>query len=239
MAFTVSRDSQKQARPLLERVEMLQERIRRMQATRLETREIPTLSLLSPVLPGGSLRQGGVYAVDGSASLLMALLAGPSKAGAWCAAVGMPDFGVEAAAGFGIALERLVLVPDPGRQWLSVVAALVDVIPVVAVRPAARVAPGEAARLAARLHQHDATLIVEGPWPGSDARIGLRESRWAGLGRGHGHLTARDVVVSGTGHGGFGVHREARLWFPDHEQTMRPAEGVREQMVERGEAVAG
>ena len=73
----------------------------------------------------------------------MALLAGPSASGRWVAVAGMPEFGVEAADRFGIALERLVLVPDPGRQWLTVVAALADVIPVVAVRPVGRVAPAE------------------------------------------------------------------------------------------------
>ena len=38
----------------------------------------------------------------------MALLVGPSQAGSWCAVIGMPEFGVEAAEGMGIDLDRLV-----------------------------------------------------------------------------------------------------------------------------------
>jgi len=40
--------------------------------------------------------------------------------------VGVPEFGVEAASSFGIDLERLVLVPNPGDQWLAVTAAIAD-----------------------------------------------------------------------------------------------------------------
>ena len=160
------------------RVEELQARIRGMQATRLDSKAVPTHPALESVLPGGTLREGTVVQVEGSTTLLMALLAGPSASGRWVAVAGMPEFGVEAAARFGIALERLVLVPDPGRQWLTVVAALADVIPVVAVRPAGRVAPAESSRLQARLRQRGTTLLVAGEWPGSDARLGVEASEW-------------------------------------------------------------
>ncbi len=176
------------------RVEELQARIRGMQATRLDSKAVPTHPALESVLPGGTLREGTVVQVEGSTTLLMALLAGPSASGRWVAVAGMPEFGVEAAARFGIALERLVLVPDPGRQWLTVVAALADVIPVVAVRPAGRVAPAESSRLQARLRQRGATLLVAGEWPGSDARLGVEASEWQGLERGHGRLAEREVV---------------------------------------------
>src|SRR5918993_1039501 len=126
------------------RVEELQARIRGMQASRLESKAVPTHAAFEQVLPGGTLREGTVVTVERSTTLLMALLAGPSASGRWVAVVGLPDFGVEAAARFGIALDRLVLVPDPRRQWLTVVAALADVIPVVAVRPAGPGAPAQA-----------------------------------------------------------------------------------------------
>lgn len=125
----------------VERVEELQARIRGMQATRLDSRAVPTHPALAAVLPGGALREGAVVQVEGSITLLMAALAGPSRSGRWVAVSGIPEFGVEAASRFGIDLERLVLVPDPGRQWLTVAAALADVIPVVAVRPAGRWRP--------------------------------------------------------------------------------------------------
>jgi len=197
----------------LERVEELQARIRGMQATRLDSRAVPTHPALASVLPGGALREGAVVQVEGSITLLMAALAGPSRSGRWVAVSGIPEFGVEAAERFGIELERLVLVPDPGRQWLTVAAALADVIPVVAVRPAGRLAPAEASRFAARLRQRGALLLVDGDWPGSDARLELERSDWTGLERGHGHLAEREVVVrvAGRGEVGRGTRRRLRL----------------------------
>jgi hypothetical protein len=196
------------------RVEELQARIRGMQATRLDSKAVPTHPALGSVLPGGTLREGTVVQVEGSTTLLMALLAGPSASGRWVAVAGLPEFGVEAAARFGIVLERLVLVPDPGRQWLTVVAALADVIPVVAVRPAGRVSPAESSRLQARLRQRGTTLLVAGEWPGSDARLGVEASEWHGLERGHGHLAEREVVVSVAGRGEFVRSARSRMRLP-------------------------
>jgi len=111
-------------------VRELQARIRGMQRTTLDTRALPTHPALGELLPGGALAAGGVYAVDNSTTLALGLLQGPSAAGSWCAIVGVPDLGVEAAAGLGLDLERLVLVPHPGEQWLAVVSALIDVVSV-------------------------------------------------------------------------------------------------------------
>lgn len=198
----------------VERVEELQARIRGMQATRLDSRAVPTHPALASVLPGGALREGAVVQVQGSITLLMAALAGPSRSGRWVAVAGIPEFGVEAASHFGIDLERLVLVPDPGRQWLTVAAALADVIPVVAVRPSGRLAPAEASRFAARLRQRGALLLVDGDWPGSDARLELERSEWSGLEHGHGHLAEREVVVRVTGRGEVGRGSRRRLRLP-------------------------
>ncbi|GAA1843403.1 hypothetical protein [Agromyces salentinus] len=208
--------------PHATRVEELQARIRGMQATRLETKAVPTHPAFADVLPGGTLREGTVVQVEGSMTLLMALLAGPSAGGAWAAVVGMPEFGVEAASRFGIALERLVLVPDPGAQWLAVSAALVDVMPVVAVRPATRVSPAEASRLQARLRQRGTTLLVAGAWPGSDARLGLEASEWHGIDRGHGNLVDREVVVNAAGRGEFARHARSRLRLPGRSLEFAP-----------------
>jgi hypothetical protein len=129
----------------------------------------------------------------------MLLLAGPSAAGAWVGVVGIPEFGVEAAAGLGVALERLVLVPDPGEHWLAVTAQLTEVLPVVLVRPPARGAtPAETARLASRLRQRSSTLLVAGEWPGAEAVLETSGGSWTGIGPGWGYLAGRelDVVVS-------------------------------------------
>ena len=64
-----------------ESITSLQARIRQMQATSLDTRLIPTHPAIASLLPGGGLKEGATYSVDRSATLLMALLAGPSAAG--------------------------------------------------------------------------------------------------------------------------------------------------------------
>jgi len=203
-----------------ETVRELQERIRRMQATKLDTRAIPTHAALSGLLPGGALKQGASYSVEGSLTLLMALLAGPSAAGSWCGVVGVPEFGIEAAASFGIDLERVAFVPHPGEHLLTVAAALADVLSVVVIRPTKRVGDGTAARLAARLRQRGSTLIVLGGWPQSEASLSLSENRWSGVGNGHGYLAARQVTVTAMTRAG---SRRRRLWLPDAEQQFRVA----------------
>lgn len=198
-----------------ELVRELQGRIRGMQAKRLDSRALPTHPALARLLPGGALRAGSAYTVAGSTALLMSLLAAPSAAGAWCGVVGLPDFGVEAAAGFGIELSRLVLIPTPGDKWLTVTAAVADVLAVVAVRPPARVSAGDAARLSARLRQRGTVLIAVGDWPQAEAALGVTDSSWEGVGAGHGYLAGRSLTVTATAHGDSARPRRARLRLPD------------------------
>ncbi|MFC6156837.1 hypothetical protein [Kribbella jiaozuonensis] len=192
-------------------------------------RELPTHPAVSELLAGASLRGGSVYSVRGSAALVMALMAGPSAEGAWCGVVGVPSFGAEAARGLGVDLERLVLVPDPGRDWLSVVAALVDALTVVVVRPPGEVTPGEASRLAARLRTRGAMLIAYGSWPGSEARFEIESNTWTGLGDGEGLITARRATVAVTGRRSAVRSRRQDLWLPGPDGTVRPAEPTQEQ----------
>jgi hypothetical protein len=200
----------------------LRSRIGAMQATKLDSRSLPTHPAIGQLLPGGSLKQGAAYSVDRSMTLLMALLAGPSAAGSWCGVVGVPEFGVEAAARFGIDLERLVLVPQPGDQWLAVTAAVADVMSVVVTRPPRTASDGSVARLAARLRQRGATLLVLGSWPQSEAMLSLSDSEWSGIGNGHGHLEARQVTVTVTSRVG-ARPRSARLWLPDRGGVLHGA----------------
>ena len=177
------------------------------------TRTLESLPGLAGVLP---LRTGGAYATD-SLSLAMALLAGPSAAGEWSAVVGMPDFGLEAAAAYGLDLDRTVVVPRPGEHWLSVTAGLLDVAGVVLVHPYAAVTEHQAERLRARLRQKDAALVCLGAWPRADATLRVTRSTWTGLGQGHGHLVARQVeVVVRAG----ASPRTVSLWLPAPDQRV-------------------
>lgn len=208
----------------------LQARIRGMQRTTLDTRALPTHPALGELLPGGALEAGGTYVVDNSTTLALGLLQGPSAAGAWCAVVGVPDLGVEAALGLGIDLERLVLVPHPGEQWLSVVSALVDVVSVVLVKPPVRdgrvrIGDAAASKLASRLRQREAVLVsladaAAAGWPRSDARLTVSESNWAGIGSGFGHLAARQVTVSSASRSWAGRAKSRRLWLPGPDQRL-------------------
>ena len=201
-------------------VAQLKARIRSMQATKLDSRLLPTHPALAGLLPGGGLQQGAAYSLDRSAMLLMTLLAAPSAAGTWCGVVGVPEFGVEAARHFGVDLDRLVLVPQPGEQWLAVTAAIADVMGVVVTRPPKRATDSSIARLAARLRQRGTTLLVLGPWPQTEAMLSLSRSEWHGIGEGHGHLAAREVTVTVTSRTA-SRPRSARLWLPDAADTVR------------------
>ncbi|WP_223690548.1 hypothetical protein [Leifsonia poae] len=205
-------------------VHELQSRIRQMQATKLESRGLETHPALASLLPGGSLKAGAAYSVRGSTTLVMAMLAGPSGAGAWCGVVGMPDFGAEAAGRFGIDLERLVLVPHPGEHWLTVTAAIVDVLSVVVVVPSTAARDADVARLTARLRQRESTLIVVGDWPQVEATLTVAHSGWDGLGAGVGALSSRRVTVESAARGGSGSPRRAELWLPDLRETFRAAD---------------
>jgi hypothetical protein len=182
------------------------------------------------------LQTGSSYGVD-SASLAMALMAGPSADGAWCGVVGSAEFGLEAAAAAGVDLRRTILVPDPGDAWLEVTAALIDVlgIVVVAAPPVPRRgAPGvsyasegqvsakDVSRISARLRQRGGVLIAYGDWPRCDARLSLRDAEWVGLGRGHGHLQARRVTVEVRR--GTAPARTGQMWLPDRAQAIRRVE---------------
>lgn len=171
-------------------------RIERRTRIGSDARALPAPAGLAERLPGGGILTGAAYALDGSMPLLTALLAEPSRIGVWCAVVGMPEFGVEHAAASGVDLERLVLVPHPGDRWLGVVAALVDAVGVVAVRPGGRAGDARAARLAARLRERQSTLLVEGAWPGVAASLAVTETTWSGLGAGHGFLDRVRMTVA-------------------------------------------
>lgn len=167
------------------------------------------------------LRTGGSYRVDDT-SLVLALLAAPSRTGAWVAVVGVADLGVEAAAEAGLDLDRTIVVPDPGDLWLEAVAALVDVVPAIWLRPTAVVRPATASKLAGRLRRRSATLLVQGEWPGCEARLSLERPEWYGADVGHGRLRSRRVTVVCRRTGA--PDRTASLWLPAEEAPIREAQ---------------
>jgi hypothetical protein len=189
-------------------------------------RSLPVLPALEALLPGAGLRRGTTVAVGsapgvaGATSLALALAAGASQAGSWVAGVGLGSLGLVATAELGVALERLVLVADPGRDregWATVVGALVDGFDVVLVSSLGRLRPPDARRLVARVRERGAVLVaVGGDLPGerSPLRLTVTAARWEGLGEGWGHLEGRRVTVEAGGRGDATRLRRAELWLP-------------------------
>ena len=192
----------------------LRAQVERVQGRRLDAPVLPVLPALAPLLPGGGLRPGSAYSIDSSASLLFALLAAASQTGSWCGVVGVPQLGAEAAERVGVDLSRLVLIPDPGSRWLAVTATIAEVLPVIAVRPGGRASDGDVSRLAARLRDRGAVLLVQGPWAQAEASIGVADPEWTGLGDGHGYLSGRELTVTVTSRR-TPVPRRGRMLLPD------------------------
>ena len=218
-------DTPDAAAEAVDQIQRLRTRMARLQdgTSSLSSMPLETHPALSGLV---QLRAGASYSVD-SATLALALMAGPSRAGGWCAVVGVTDFGAEAAVALGVDLDRTVLVPDPGDQWLEVTAALVDVATLVVVKPAGRVTPTAAEKLAARLRKRGAALVAWGEWPRCEVRLTTRGPAWSGAGAGHGHLRARRLLVEAQR--GTSPPRRGALWFPAEDQSWvqdRPVEQV-------------
>ncbi|ROO89315.1 hypothetical protein EDD29_7004 [Actinocorallia herbida] len=173
---------------------------------------VPVLPPLRAVLP--RLRGGTVVSVGGSAALGTALVAGAARGQEWAAVVGMPEFGVAAAVGMGADPDRLLLVDAPGERWAEVVAALVEGVRLVLVRPPARPAPTLARRLVTLARKNGCALVAAGEWEGAQVRLTVSDTSWQGLGQGHGRLLSRRVRVTAAGRGAAGRGDSAWLLLP-------------------------
>lgn len=181
---------------------------------------LPVVAPLAQVLPAGGLRRGSTVALapgPAATSLLFAALAEASAHGAWAGVVGRPGLGLLAAAEAGVRLDRLALVPDPGRELVAVVTALLDGLDVVAVagHERAGMRAADRQRLAARARQRGAVLLAMGAWPGADLELSCSRPRWQGLvGGGAGRLRARRVQVHVHGRGVAPAGRHTPLLLP-------------------------
>jgi hypothetical protein len=193
-------------------------------------RVLPVLPELSGLLPSRGLRRGSTVAVatgrsapgSGGTSLLLALLSAASRSGSWCAVVGVPALGALAAAESGIALDRLALVPNPGPDWPTVVAALIDGVDVVVAAVPGPVSASIASRLVARTRQRGSVLMPFGHWDGADVTLQVMYGMWEGLGAGHGRLRRREVTITARGRGAAARPREITLWMPGVTTTPPP-----------------
>lgn len=178
-----------------------------------ERQPLPVPAPLREILPEG-LRRGSVTVVSGSTSLLLSLIAESSQAGSWAALVGAPSINLLAAAQAGIDLTRLVLVPGPGMESATTVAALLDGMDIVVVGPEVVMVDSDRRRLAARARERASVILTMRPWQGAGMTLTAERSRWSGLEAGHGRLRSRVLTVTRSGRSGAGVPLRRELWLP-------------------------
>lgn len=164
-------------------------------------RRLPVQPALAGLLPGGGLPVGGTITVQGSTSLLHGLLAAASQDGAWVVFVGAPAVGLVAAADAGLVLDRVAVVPAPGADAPTVVAALLDGVDVVVLGPAVALLDADRPRLAARARERGAVLVATTAWPGAHVALQTRGGAWWGADQGAGWLRRRTLRVRRTGRG--------------------------------------
>ena len=195
-------------------------------------RTLPVPEALGDLLPHGGLARGTTVATGGVAATSLALaLAGPvTVAGSWVVVVGLPQVGLLAAAELGVDLERVLLVAEPGpAAWATTVAALLDAVEIVLVRPPSQVGVSVQRRLTSRARDRGSVLLQVGGHTGAwaqapDLVVSASAATWAGLGPGHGRLRARRVEVTVTGRRGADRPRRATLWLPGPDGTITLAD---------------
>lgn len=197
---------------------------------------IPVAPVFSSLLGLPGLRRGSTTVIEraggaGVTSLALGLLTQATISGMWCAAVGLPALGLVAASELGVALDHLVLVPDPQRRLWQVSAALLDGCDVVLVKASIRPSASEARRLGARARERRTALIVllDSPtsgaaaqhWPeGPDVTISTTGGRFLGLGAGAGRIDAHLVEVRAVRRRGSPREIRASLWLPSIDGSL-------------------
>jgi len=185
-------------------------------------RLLPAPAALQHLLPDGGLMRGtAVEIADMGLLLAMAGAAvthpdGILELTGWCAAIGLPELGLLAATRHGIDPDRLLVVDQPGQHWADIVLAMLPAVDAVLTAVPERLEPRLAHRINAAVRKNRAVLLTTGTWQGSQLRMSADESRFYGLGAGHGLISGRQVTVTVTGRGAAGgVGRRARVWLPD------------------------
>lgn len=153
---------------------------------------------LGAILDGGRLPVGAASVIQGSTSLLLALLAQSQRSSGWVAVVGAPSLGYLAAAQAGISLERLAVIPHAGEDPAGVVAALLDGMRYVVVGPATALSTSERRRLLARARERGVGLVSTREWEQAAVRLDVEAHRWSGVDRGSAYLRRCELEVART-----------------------------------------
>lgn len=136
---------------------------------------LPVPESLAGLLPAG-LPRGTVAVLSGARSVPVGMAAAVTAGGGHVAVVGVPDFGLLAAAEMGADLSRLAVIPNPGADPVEVAAVLMDGMDLVVLGLGGRSVPMTRARaVVARARQRGCTLVVtQGDWQGASMRMDAR-----------------------------------------------------------------
>ncbi|THV23454.1 hypothetical protein [Glycomyces paridis] len=187
---------------------------------------LPVTPDISALLPYGGLATVTAITASrrGATSLLWRLLAGPTRAGAWCALVGMPGRYPLAATAAGTDLGRVAFIDAAGPLIADAAGALAEGVAAMVV-PSDGLTPPQARRLTARARKGGTAIVwwetrlVAGP----DARLDVARVHWQGLrpntGRrwGAGRLDACELEVSARWRSGGGHRTRLRPYGADGE----------------------
>lgn len=161
-------------------------------------------SSFQTVLPFGGLVRRAVTECSDTPVLVAEMLAQISGSGSSVAVVGWPDLAYAAVATQGGDLSRIVAVPDPGSDPLSVVSLLVTGLDLVVFRSAPHdLAPAQARPLLGKLRGGSAALLTVGmSVPSPALRMAAQITGFRGIGEGSGRIRAIDLQVETTWKGG-------------------------------------
>lgn len=178
----------------------------------LESKQLSGLELphqLAPLMDAGVIAAGSVFslrATPGRTSLLLQLLMGATQRGHWCAVVGIPQLGFQAANECGVDLTRLAVLPRVDSGWLQALGTLLSAVDFVVLQPPTRCSATQANRFAALTRQHSAVLSIYEPtdigarWPiQPDFSFATTSAAWSGVTHGHGALNSYSFTVRAQG----------------------------------------
>lgn len=176
-------------------------------------RTLPVSAPFDRVLPEGLVR-GQVVSCRGPAarSVAFGLVRDALVEGRWMAVVDVSTFGPDAAAEFGVPLERVVRIETgvdgaswTEHDWIDVMGAAVDGFDLILTRVPAALRndrrPAAVRKLGSRLQQKGAVVVTLGA-PGAlggDIELVTQRTVWDGLGDGTGHLRRRLIDVEAGG----------------------------------------
>ena len=157
---------------------------------------------LSTVLPNGGLARRSVTHVSDTPALIVELIGQVVEAGGRAGVVGWPELSYAAIG--ADAFERIVAVPEPGIDDLSVAGVLAEGLDLVVLRTRSpfQLTPVRARPLLARIRKGQAALVcVNVAVPSPALTLTGTLAQFHGIGRGTGRITGIDFDVRAEGKG--------------------------------------